>query len=118
MAPTAYPTVVGATNFDLIWFVAAYGDVEALVGDSVTFTYDEFSDVWIHPSGDCTQDESIFVGQIGPATVTYRFTQEDAGKSLTFTSSVSDNCLRGQIITFNVGKFGVLFAFQMSMFLL
>ncbi|KAL3941530.1 MAG: hypothetical protein SGBAC_004114, partial [Bacillariaceae sp.] len=98
----AYPTIVGATKFDLSWFVAAYGGIDAFPGDSVTFKYDEFSDVWIHPSGDCTQDGSIFVGPIGPATVSYRFTEADAGKVITFTSSVSDNCLQGQIINITV----------------
>ena len=112
ISPTAFPTVTGATKFELTWFVAAYGGIDAKPGDLVTFTYDEFSDLWIHPSGDCTQDGSIFVGPIGPATVTYRFTQEDAGKNITFTSSVSDNCQRGQIISFTVGKpHGVHFFF-------
>ncbi|CAJ1945124.1 unnamed protein product [Cylindrotheca closterium] len=102
ISPTGFPTIVGATKFELTWFVAAYGDVEAVPGDSVTFTYDEFSDVWIHPSGDCSLDGSIFVGPVGPASVTYRFTEEDAGKTITFTSSVSDNCAQGQIINFEV----------------
>lgn len=104
ISPTAYPTIVGATKFELSWFVAAYGGIDAFPGDSVTFNYDEFSDVWIHPSGDCTQDGSIFVGPIGPAAASYRFTEADAGKVITFTSSVSDNCLQGQIINFTVGK--------------
>jgi len=100
ISPTGYPTIVGATKFELTWFVAKYGDIEAFPGDSVTFTYDEFSDVWIHPSGSCDQNGSMFVGPIGPATSSYRFTEEDAGKTITFTSSVSDNCLQGQLINF------------------
>ena len=104
ISPTGFPTVVGATKFEITWFVAAYGDISAAPGDLVTFSYDEFSDVWIHPSGDCTLDGSIYVGPIGPATVTYIFTEADAGKTITFTSSVSDNCFQGQIINFNVGK--------------
>lgn len=84
----------------------------------MTFKYDEFSDVWIHPSNNCTQNDSIFVGPIGPGSATYIFTEADAGKMITFSSSVSDNCLRGQIISFNIGKLGsVQFEFGNYLFL-
>ena len=70
----------------------------------MTFTYDEFSDVWIYPTGDCDQVGGIQVGGVGPGTAIYRFTDADAGKNITFTSSVGNNCDSGQIITFSLGK--------------
>jgi len=104
ISTSEFPTITGAQSYRLPWFAGKYGNEDVLPGDSVTFTYDANSDVWIHPSGDCNQAGAIQVGGIGPGTVTYRFTDDDIGKTLTFTSSINNNCDKnGQIITFIVG---------------
>lgn len=71
----------------------------------MTFTYGDNSDVWIHPTGDCDPTGRTQLGELGPGSATYNFTDADIGTPITFVSSVGDSCANGQIITFTVGKF-------------
>lgn len=97
-SPTAAPT-----EFDdsIEWTIKSYDDRDANVGDTVTFKWSFSHNVYIHPSGDCTEDGSIVVGLESPAS--YTFKEEDAGKTITFACQKEGHCLGGQIIHFNVG---------------
>eukprot|EP00529_Nitzschia_sp_RCC80_P015838 CAMPEP_0113490886 /NCGR_PEP_ID=MMETSP0014_2-20120614/27275_1 /TAXON_ID=2857 /ORGANISM="Nitzschia sp." /LENGTH=695 /DNA_ID=CAMNT_0000384667 /DNA_START=230 /DNA_END=2317 /DNA_ORIENTATION=+ /assembly_acc=CAM_ASM_000159 len=66
--------------------VIPYPDLEANVGDQIEFQWVGVHNVFIHPSGDCAQTGRIAVGNISP--VVYTFTEDDAGKTLTFACDV------------------------------
>ena len=66
--------------------VIPYPDLEANVGDQIEFQWVGVHNVFIHPSGNCSQTGRIAVGNISP--VVYTFTEEDAGKTLTFACDV------------------------------
>jgi len=82
---------------------AAFEDTTASVGDTVTFKYvvGKFN-VWIHPTGDCTQEERVLVGSGTDGEASYTFTEEDAGTVVTFVSDTSNHCERGMIVKFQV----------------
>ena len=53
-----------ATNYEVEWIVENYDDVEATVGDSVTFRYNVPNhNLYIHPTGSCSEDGKIIVGE-------------------------------------------------------
>ncbi|CAJ1931020.1 unnamed protein product [Cylindrotheca closterium] len=73
----------------------------AKVGDTVTFNYENFHNVYIHPTGDCDEMGSVLVGEnAGPAL--YTFSEEDAGQTITFACDIGSHCEAGQIISFQV----------------
>jgi len=73
----------------------------AKVGETAVFEWNSFHNVYIHPTGDCSQDNRIFVGSRSPAT--YTFTEDDAEKGeIVFACDVGPHCEFGQIITFTV----------------
>jgi len=79
--------------------------LSAVVGDTVTFTWQGMHNVLIHPSGTCDEMNAVPVGSVydGEAGSQYTFVEEDAniGK-VTFACDVGDHCESGQIITFIV----------------
>ena len=57
--------------------------------------------VFVHPSGDCTEDGATLVGDTSPAT--YTVTDADvASGSITFACDVGSHCESGMILTFQV----------------
>jgi hypothetical protein len=70
----------------------------------VTFNYVDPHNVYIHPSGDCTEDDKILVGATGAGSATYTFKSSDAGADVTFACDFSAHCEAGQIITFSIGR--------------
>ena len=58
--------------------------------------------VFVHPSGDCTEDGATLVGDTSPAT--YTVTDADvASGSITFACDIASHCDGGMIQTFNAG---------------
>ena len=57
--------------------------------------------MFVHPSGDCTEDGATLVGDASPAT--YTVTDADvASGSVTFACDVGSHCESGMILTFMV----------------
>lgn len=99
MAAAATNTMVLADDIDIAWAIQPYEDETASPGDTITFTFAGHN-VFIHPSGDCTEDGAITVGLTSPAT--YTFTEADVGSSLFFACDIGGHCESGQHITVNV----------------
>jgi hypothetical protein len=92
----------GAQDTILTWTVQGYDDSQATVGDSVTFNYNTNHNVYIHPTGDCSEDGSILVGANDASPVTYTFTAADAGSTVFFACNTGMHCENGQKIGFTV----------------
>ena len=65
----------------------------------MTFTWAGNHNVFVHPSGDCTEDDASSVGASSPAV--YTFVSGDIGTKV-FACDVGSHCENGQIITFTV----------------
>jgi plastocyanin len=78
---------------------AALPSMTAAVGDTVTFAWTGFHDVYMHPTGDCDETGRILVGASTGAT--YTFTGADVGE-LVFACDVQAHCEQGLIVTFAV----------------
>mmetsp|Transcript_1899 Transcript_1899/g.3404 ORF Transcript_1899/g.3404 Transcript_1899/m.3404 type:complete len:222 (+) Transcript_1899:81-746(+) len=76
-----------------------YPNGAAQVGDTVQFKWEEFHNVNIHPTGDCSKDGAILIGDQSGAK--YTFTADDVG-TVTFACDVGKHCSFGQIITYDV----------------
>lgn len=72
----------------------------ASMGDSITFLWIGVSNVYIHPSGDCSEEGAIFVGNVSGTT--YTFTADDRSKNITFVSNVGAHCEKGQLLVVEV----------------
>mmetsp|Transcript_2736 Transcript_2736/g.6886 ORF Transcript_2736/g.6886 Transcript_2736/m.6886 type:complete len:193 (+) Transcript_2736:201-779(+) len=85
------------------WFVPEsgkpYPNGAAQVNDTVKFRWEAFHNVYIHPTGDCSKDGAILVGDQSGAE--YTFTADDIG-TVTFACDVGQHCKYGQIITYDV----------------
>jgi len=69
--------------------------MDAIVGDTITFKWSEgIYDVFIHPSGNCEEDEAILVGYTSGSS--YTFKEDDSGKELFFACDVGQRCEAGQ----------------------
>lgn len=77
-----------------------YLDQAAKSGDTMQFSWDNTHNVYIHPTGDCTTTDRIFVGQFSPAQ--YQFTPDDVGKTLTFACDIGSHCEFGMIFNVSV----------------
>lgn len=92
-----------AEDTALTWATGTtYTASEAAVGDTVTFTYGEAHNVYIHPSGDCTEDGKIVVGTNTDSPAVYTFTEADAGTTVTFACDTGSHCEGGQTIQFTI----------------
>jgi hypothetical protein len=92
----------GAADTSLTWSVQSYSETQATVGDSVTFTYSSNHNVYIHPTGDCSEDGRIMVGDNNASPVTYTFTADEVGTTVVFACDTGSHCESGQIISYAV----------------
>lgn len=84
--------------------------LDTIVGKTITFSWtdtDGLQDVWIHPTGDCNPEGSIFVGPetSGATTANYTFTETDGsivGTNVFFTSQIDNHCSEGQQISIRI----------------
>eukprot|EP00980_Cylindrotheca_fusiformis_P020108 scaffold7176_cov134-Cylindrotheca_fusiformis.AAC.5 len=102
----------------LLLFQSCYGDIVELYwiplggegfpdetvqpGDSVIFTYTAMHNVYIHPSGNCSEAGAILVGDRGEGTASYNFTEADAGTTVFFACDYGSHCELGLSVKFNV----------------
>lgn len=79
-----------------------YSDQRVQVGDSVSFVWEGFHNVYIHPTGNCKRDDSVAVAVEGQ-NATYTFQDSDVG-TVVFVCDVGSHCELGQIVKFIVRK--------------
>jgi plastocyanin len=86
---------------DIEWIITDYSQMTAAVGDTVTFHYSSFHNVFLHPTGTCDRAGASELGdtQAGYDGASHTFTE--AG-TYTFACQVGDHCSDGQIVTFVV----------------
>jgi len=79
-----------------------YPPMIAMEGDTVVFDWlGEAHNVVIYPSGDCMDwSDKEFVSEAPGSS--YTFGPEDVGTSKTFVCTISNHCMQGQIVTFDV----------------
>lgn len=103
VALSLIPHVGGDKSVDVTWVIPSTGQpfppINATVGTSIVFTWSNTHNVFIHPTGDCTEMGAISVGSTSPAT--YTLTEADIGV-LTFACDVGMHCENGQIINVTV----------------
>jgi len=63
-------------------------ELEAAVGDVITFNWTGGHNVYIHPTGDCSLDGAILVGTQTGAS--YTFVDADAGTSMFFSCDIGN----------------------------
>jgi hypothetical protein len=100
LAASCVNTAFGKANLYTGWTQkfnnASYPDLEAQVGDTITFVWaDKFEvqNVFIHPSNNCLQAGRIAIGNKSPTD--YTFAPEDGaegGNPIFFASDVADYC--------------------------
>ena len=75
----------------------------AKVGDTVVFDWEgEAHNAWIYPSGECLDNIGrTYLGE-QPGSTSYTFLPEDIGTNKTFVCSVSNHCIKGQILVYSV----------------
>jgi hypothetical protein len=86
------------------WFIPSGTSLPsktAVVGDTATFGWDDFHDVYVHPSGDCDETGRSLVGASSGDSATYTFIEDDVGE-LVFSCDVGTHCEEGMILTFIV----------------
>jgi len=88
-------------ELSLDWTIMAYPQGAAQVGDTLTFNWQGEHNVYVHPSGDCTMDGAILIGEESGASHT--FTADQVGE-VTFACDIYNgaHCGAGQIITYVV----------------
>mmetsp|Transcript_4449 Transcript_4449/g.5115 ORF Transcript_4449/g.5115 Transcript_4449/m.5115 type:complete len:750 (-) Transcript_4449:622-2871(-) len=97
----------GPKKIKIDWFdptsenVNAYDGISATVGDTVQFQWSGYHNVYIHPSGDCLQDNAILVGSQSDTSARYTFTEDDVGK-VSFACNIGNHCENGQFVTIRV----------------
>jgi len=100
---------------DVDWIIPdgdALTPLSVSVGDSLTFTWNGYHNVLIHPTGTCEEAGAKEVGGPSDSGVEYTFTAEDVG-TVTFACDIGDHCEEGQILVVTVteedsGMFGAL----------
>ncbi len=72
------------------------------MGDTVVFDWEgEAHNAWIYPSAECFDfKEREYLGEQPGAS--YTFVEKDVGTNKTFACSLSNHCIKGQLLTFVV----------------
>jgi hypothetical protein len=68
--------------------------------DTLTFVYTGNHDVYIHPTGNCNQDDRIFVGAQLAGSASYTFKDSEIDTNVTFVCDYLNHCTFG--LTINV----------------
>ena len=95
-----------AEKINLPWCKPAvkgpYDNRVAKEGDTVVFEWGgEAHNAYVYPSGECLDNkDKEYLGEQSGAS--YTFKAEDIGTSKTFICSISNHCVVGQIVTFDV----------------
>jgi len=105
-----FDTVASSQMFNIDWripFGSNFPEMNANVGDTVVFEFSSSHNVYIHPTGNCLESNSILVKETSPAT--YTFTEEDAiNGEIVFACDTGPHCEVGQILKFTFGSLSTL----------
>lgn len=85
------------------WIIKTYKPMTASVGDTVSFAWSGWHNVYLHPSQSCSTRGATLVGSESTRKGSFKFTKP--GK-YTFACQVGSHCSMGQIVTFTVGGQG------------
>ena len=105
ISPSVAPSVLSNNNpttIEMAWFVPPSGSFPPMtvnVGDTIVFNWGGFHNVYIHPTGDCTETDRIQVGVTSGAS--YTFTEADVG-DLEFACDIASHCELGMRVTVTV----------------
>eukprot|EP00980_Cylindrotheca_fusiformis_P014450 scaffold3857_cov127-Cylindrotheca_fusiformis.AAC.7 len=106
-AVLALTGLAGAENATITWTSGTtYEGKQASVGDTVTFEYSTSHNVYIHPTGNCSEADKILVGGNEDSPASYTFAESDAGNTITFACDTGSHCEGGQIIDFTIPAMG------------
>lgn len=90
------------------WFIPTeeeediYDGITAYVGDSVTFVWSDYHNVFIHPTKNCFETGAIEVGASAlNGEGTYTFTNDDIGY-VSFACDIGSHCEIGQFVSIQV----------------
>jgi len=106
LAAIASSSMASAETINLPWCKPPtpgdYATRTAKEGDTVIFSWaGEAHNVVIYPSGDCLNPkDKTFISEMSGAS--YTFTADDVGTNTTLVCSISDHCMVGQKVTFEV----------------
>jgi len=96
------PLDITPSTITIDWFIPNAEDLEdfelrrAKVGDTIIFEWVGVHNVFIHPSGSCSENGRILVGSVSGES-SYVFTKEDEGK-VVFTCDIGGHCEAGQLL--------------------
>jgi len=78
-----FPSASASVALEIDWVLPQYGlsppPLSVSVGDSLTFSWTNYHNVYIHSSGTCDQTEAILVGGPDDSPVTHTFRAVDVG---------------------------------------
>ena len=103
LAPSAAEGESGGNNIEVNWFIpqeATLPPLTAFVGDTITFNWVGLHNVYIHPSGDCSEDNRVLVGETTGAQ--YTVIEEDSGSEILFACDIGGHCEVGMRLTLTV----------------
>ena len=88
-----------------LWkYGTALAPIEASVGTSIQFAWSGTHNVYIHPSGTCDETGAVLVADASVTSGTYTFTEDDAGKVITFACDIGDHCEAGRFDHVRTGE--------------
>ena len=90
-------------TMNIDWVIQGNNDHKAhivYVGDTVMFLWSGIHDVYIHPTGDCSDNINVLMGKES-GKIRYTFKMEDIGE-MVFACNIGSNCESRQLIYFNV----------------
>lgn len=97
----------GGSTIDVDWIIKAYEPMTAAVGDTVTFTYSDYHNVFLQSGAagqaPCDPSGATQVGGNTDSPASFTFTEAGA---YTFACHAGSHCDNGQIVTFTVGGGG------------
>ena len=74
----------------------AFDPIDANVGDTIIFSWEDNQNVFIHPSKTCDPTSAIFVGTSSPAAYTFQLSDgSPEGTDHLFVSEIGSNCELG-----------------------
>ena len=103
---TTGPSQNASKTVQMDWFVpseSSFPPMTVNVGDTVVFNWNGVHNVYIHPTGNCTDTGRVLVGTVSGAS--YSFTQADVGE-MEFVCNVGTHCENGMRVTFSVQSVG------------
>merc|ERR1711988_1008673 len=86
-----------SVSVELDWNqICCFEPMAVNVGDTVTFNFNNYHNVYIHPSGTCDTADAVLLGDSDAGSASYTF---ELAETVTFACQVGNHCDAGQIVT-------------------